>query len=692
MRRTAILAVALSTATALTACAVPDLKKDEPLTKAPKDAQLSSGLDLNGMDRSASAGDSLFEFANGGWMHGTDIPPDRAEIGTFADLRVHVEDQLRTVVEQAESQPDGGTAQKVGDFYASCIDTSKRDELKAAPLNGDFAAVDKLADPVQLVSYLGTLQRFDISDPIRIVLRPENELNASNVVVAAQGDLTLPDRDYYISPDPKSVAVRDAYKAYIAKMLALAGTPNPDAAAASAFDLEIKLARLQWSGAQNQDPVATSTRFTIKDAQARTGLDWRAYLDAVGLDNAKDVVIAQPSYFTGLSDLVRSTPLPAWKSYLRWHLIANAAPYLSSDFVDAQFDFTSKYLGGAEKNREQWRQGISCVNAGMGEALGELYAKQYFSADAKKRVDRIVANVLASFKASIDTMDWMSPPTKAQAREKLSKLVVKTAYPYWWRDWSLMQVKRDDLIGNLRRAGDLEARRNHDKLGDPDRAGGWAEITPQTVNASYNALRNEATFPAAILQPPFFDPGADDAVNYGAIGAVIGHEISHAFDLQGRQFDASGKLRDWWTPADARAFKEKSDLLVARFNGFSALSDTKVDGKRTLGENMADLSGLSVAYKAFLAQQGAPSAAGGGKSPDLDGFTGAQRFFIGYARLYRSKVRDAALRQSLRTDPHSPGRFRTDGVVNNLDEFYTAWDVQPGEPAYLPPDQRIRTW
>ena len=692
MRRTAALAVALGTALStaiMTGCSGPEIRSG---SKAPTDALRTSGLDLAGIDRGVSPGDSLFQFANGGWVSDTDIPPDRAEVGTFADLRVHVEDQLRGVAEDAEKNPDGDTARKVGDLYASCLDTDRRDQLRTTPLNGDFDAIDKLATPDDLVRYLGTLQRYDQSDPIRVVLRPANELSAANVAVASQGDLTLPDREYYLNPDPKNAAVRDGYRGYMSKMLGLAGTPDPDAVAASALDLEVKLARIQWTGLQNQDPVATYNRFSIADAQAKTGLDWNSYLDSLGLDNAHDLVIAQPSYFSGFSGLVRSVPLPEWKNYLRWHLLSNAAPYLSSDFVDTQFDFASKFLGGAERKRELWRQGVSCVNAGMGEALGELYAKQYFTADAKKRVDRMVGNIVASFKASIDTLDWMSPATKTEARNKLAKMVVKTGVPHWWRDWSLLEIKRDDLIGNLRRAGELEARRNHDKLGDADEAGQWSDITPQTVNSTYNAVRNEVTFPAALLQPPFFDPAADDAVNYGAIGAVIGHEISHAFDNQGRQFDSAGMLRDWWTPADAAAYQTKAKALVDRFNGFQALPDTKVDGRRTLGENIADLSGLSVAYKAFLAQQAAPSAEGGGRSPELDGFTGSQRFFIGYARLWRSKLRDTALRQSLRTDIHSPGRFRSDAVVNNLDDFYTTWDIKPGSPAYLSPDQRIRTW
>ncbi|MGI8817486.1 MAG: M13 family metallopeptidase [Pseudonocardia sp.] len=684
------LSAALTTALAVS-CASPSLLSRSSAQKGSRPH--TSGLDLAGMDRSVSPSDSLFEFANGGWLHATDIPPDRAEVGTFSDLRVHVEDQLHGVVDDNQASPDSDTARKMGDLYLSCTDVARRDQLKATPLDPDFAVIDRLATPDDLVRYLGALQRTDFSDPIELGVRPDNRNSAVNITVAGQGNLTLPDRDYYLAADPMNVGVRDSYRAYAAKMLTLAGRPGADADAAAALDLETRLARIQQGTAANRDPLAAYNKLNVADAQARTGLDWKGYLTAYGMAEVKELVIAQPSYFSGFSELVRTVPMPAWKGYLRWHLLSDFAPYLSSEFVDTQFEFTNKVLGGPERNRELWRRGVACVNAGMGEALGELYTKQYFPADAKKRVDRLITNVVAAFRTSIDTLDWMSPATKAEARDKLAKLTVKTGYPYWYRDWSLLEVGRDDLIGNLRRASDLEARRDVTKLNQPAKTGEWDDhVTPQTVNAVYNASRNEITFPAAILQPPFFDVNADDAVNYGALGAVIGHEISHAFDDAGRQYDGAGNLRDWWTPADATAFGAKTNALVNRFNGFVPLPETHLDGKLTLGENLADLSGLSVAFKAYQAQLAAPAESGGGPSPVLDGFTGPQRFFLGYARLWRVKQRDPALRQSLRTDTHSPGRFRADGVANNLDDFYPTWDVKPGSPSYLTPAQRIRIW
>jgi predicted metalloendopeptidase len=428
----------------------------------------------------------------------------------------------------------------------------------------------------------------------------------------------------------------------------------------------------------------------MRDAKARTGLDFKAYFATAGMDDVHQVLIPQPGFFSTLTQLVASVPLPQWKTYLRWRLLSDAAPYLSSDFVTTQAQFAIAVLGAPAAEAEPWRRGVACVNTGMGEALGQLYTNRYFSEEADKRAGRLVRNIVDTFRGSLDTAEWLSPAAKDAARDKLARLTIKIGHPHFLRDWSLLQVRRDDLIGNLRRSAELETTRDAAKSGRRVNPGDW-DVTPQTVSTGYDQTRNEITFPAALLQAPVFDVNADDAVNYGAMGALVAREISRGFDDQGHLYDASGNPRDWWTPADAAAFAAKTQPLLNRYNAFT-LAGTHINGQLTMRENIADLSGLTVAFKAYQATQAAPKTEGGGQSPVLDGFTGAQRFFLGYAQLWRSKKTDQAAREALNTDPHSPAQFRTDAVVNNLEEFYTTWDVKPGDPEYLPPQQRIHLW
>jgi predicted metalloendopeptidase len=646
-----------------------------------------SGLDLPGYDQAVRPQDDMYSFANGTWLRNTQIPPDLSEYGSFSMLSQRAEEDQRTLIEGAESSngaPDGSNQRKIGDLYASFMDTARLDQLKATPLAPYFAAVDQLNTPTDLIRHLGDIERFNASDPISIGVTQDAKDATHYVTEASQGDLGMPDRDYYLSPDPKMAAIRDKYRAYVAKMLTLAGQPDADATAGRVLALETKLARAQWTNVQNRDAVASYNKFTVTSATRSTGLDWADYLAAAGMTQP-DLVISQPSYFSTLSGLLTSVPLDTWKQYLRWNLIRDHAPYLSQDFVDARFDFVGRTLGGRQQNRERWRRGITAVNTAMGEALGQLYVGRYFTPAAKQRADTLVQNILGAYRTSIDNLDWMSPPTKVAAKDKLAKLAVKIGYPDKWKDYGSLRVDRADLIGNLDRAARLAYQRDLDKLGKPVDRGEWF-MTPQTVNAYYNPSMNEIVFPAAILQPPFFNANADDAVNYGGIGGVIGHEISHGFDDQGRHYDGDGNLREWMAPADIAAFTAKTQALVAQYNGYAPLPGTHINGALTLGENIADLSGLTVANRAYVA------SLGGKQPPVLDGFTGAQRFFLGYAQIWRSKERDESLRDSLLTDPHSPGQFRTNGVLPNVDAFYQAFNVHVGDSLFRTPQDRIHIW
>ena len=653
----------------------------------------TSGIDTAGFDRSVRPADDLYRYADGTWLRNTQIPPDLSKVGSFTTLSLQAQADQRTLIEGAAKTPgddsyrDAGVeanARKIGDLYAAYMDTAHLDQLGAAPLRPYFDAVDKLATPADLIRYLGASQQFGASGPIGLGIGQDAKDATRYITDASQDGLSLPDRDYYLSTDPKLTAVRDQYRGYTVKMLGLAGLPDPEGAAGRILDLETQLAQASWTNVRNRDATATYNKFTVADAAGATGIDWAAYLDAAAI-HQPDLVIDQPTFFKTLGQLLTTVPLDTWKQYLKWHLIQDHAPYLSAPFVDTRFDFVGKVLGGRQQNVERWRRGVTAVNSAMGEALGQLYVDKYFPDEAKKRADTLVHTIIDAYRGSIDGLDWMTPPTKAVAKQKLDKLAVKIGYPSNWKDYSSLVINRDDLIGDLDRAARWEHQRDISKLGKPVDRTEWF-MTPQTVNAYYSAAMNEIVFPAAILQPPFFDARADDAVNYGAIGSVIGHEISHAFDDQGSKYDADGNLRNWWTPADAKAFAAKTQALAAQYSGYTPLPGQHVNGQLTLGENIADLSGLTVANRAYQA------SLNGKPAPVIDTFTGDQRFFLGFAQIWREKERDESLRTSLLTDPHSPGEFRCNGVLTNVDAFYTTFDVKPGDKLYKPPGDRVHIW
>jgi putative endopeptidase len=648
---------------------------------------LGSGLLLPGYDRQVRAQDDLFQFANGQWLRTTEIPPDRTRYGAFDALAEQAQRNLRTIVDGSVARHGaaGSPDQQIGDFYASFMDTARLDALGAAPLKASLDRIDTLASPTDLIRYFGESSTTGAPSPIALSIDQDAKNASAYLPDLSQSGITLPNRDYYLKSDPQFVTTRDQLRVYSARVLGLAGIANPDAAADRVLTVENRLAKIQWTAVQNRDATATYNKFTVTDATARApGLDWKTYLDAAGV-HTPDFVVAEPTFFTELGTALTTVPLAEWKSYLKFKLIDDLAPYLSNDFVTAHFEFHNRDLAGQQEMRPRWKRGVTAVNDAMGDLLGQRYVQRYFPPDSKRRIDALVGKLIDAYRSSIDGLDWMSAATKAEAKDKLSKLAVNIGYPNEWKDYSKLRVTRDDLVGNVVRSAQLEYQRDLDRLGKPVDRAEWL-TTPQTVNAFYNPPRNDITFPAAILQPPFFDPNADDAVNYGGIGAVIGHEISHAFDDQGRKYDGTGNLRDWWTPQDVARFTARATALAAQYSAYEPLPGEHINGELTLGENIADLSGLTIAHRAYRLSLGDRPAT------IMDGFTGEQRFFLGWAQVWRGKIRDKALREQLLSDPHSPNEFRANGVVSNLPEYYTAFNVKQGDKLFRPPDQRVTIW
>ncbi|MGH3786586.1 MAG: M13 family metallopeptidase [Pseudonocardiaceae bacterium] len=672
--RVGVLAVALLSA--VTACTG---------TAAPP--PLGSGLLLPGYDRQARVQDDLFRFANGQWLSSTEIPADRTRYGAFDVLTEQSEQNLRAIIEDSAARDGaaGSADQQIGDFYDSFMDTARLDALGAGPLKAPLDRIEALTSPADVVRYLGESAVTSIPSPVALSISQDARNASAYIPYVSQSGLTLPNRDYYLKSEPQFVTLRDQLRAYAARVLGLAGVADPDIAAGQVLALENRLAEIQWSAEQERDATLTYNKFTVADATARTpGVDWKSYLDAAGV-GTPDFIVAEPSYFTAVGATLTTVPLADWKSYLKFRLIDDFAPYLSDDFVTARFEFRNRDVAGQQEIRPRWKRGVTAVDGALGDLLGQRYVQRHFPSDAKQQIDALVGKLIAAFRSSIDGLDWMGDATKAEARDKLSKLAVKIGYPSKWRDYSKLTVARDDLVGNLLRSAQIEHQRALDRLGKPVDRDEWF-TTPQTVNAFYDSTLNEIVFPAGILQPPFFDAKADDAVNYGGIGGVIGHEISHAFDDQGRKFDGTGNLRDWWTPDDVRRFTERTAALTAQYSAYEPLPGEHINGELTLGENIADLVGLTVAMRAYrLSLDGRPAAV-------MDGFTGEQRFFLGWAQAWRGKARDKALRAQLLSDPHSPNEFRANGVVSNLTDYYAVFDIKQGDKLFRPPDQRVKIW
>lgn len=686
------LCIALSTG-----CSTPtDAPRNGAVTDAaPKpvvsQSSLRSGIDKNNFDTAVRVQDDFYQSINGAWLNKTEIPADKSGWGAFLELRDGTLPQLRSIIEDAARNPanvSGSEQQKIGDLFASFMDEPTRDVLGLKPLQSDFAKIAAITHKKQLPALIAYFSRIGVTVPYDIGVEQDARDATKYVVELGQSGLGLPDRDYYLNDDDAKLKdVRIKYQAQIQTMLLMAGNTNAAAAARNIVALETELAKVQWTKVENRDPVKRYNRVEVVNlGTLAPSYDWKSYLGAAGVhDTISYVIVKQPSYIKGFNEILNTTPLSVWKEYFSWHLLNSYAPYLTKAFVDQRFAFTGTVLRGVPQNEPTWKRAIRLEENALGEALGKLYVAKHFPPENKARMEKIVANLLEAYRQSIDTLDWMSPATKKEAHAKLATFVPKIGYPNKWRDYSALTITRDDLIGNVRRANAFGYQREIDKLGKPIDRQEWF-MSPQTVNAYYNPGMNEIVFPAAILQPPFFDAMADDAVNYGGIGAVIGHEISHGFDDKGSLYDGLGNLRDWWTKEDRTRFSSKTSVLVKQYAAYSPVPGYNVNGELTLGENIADNSGLAIAFKAYKLSLAGKTA------PVIDGMTGDQRFFIGFGQVWRSKTRDQQMIVQVKTDPHSPAQFRGNGSVLNHSSFYDAFGVKPGDKMYVPPAQRVTIW
>ena len=668
-----------------------------PLAMNSQDAAKQHGIAVENMDPSVKPGDDFYRYANGDWIKRTQIPPDRSRVGVFDTLRDLSNKRTLVLIEETvkANPPAGSSTRKIADLYNSFMDEATIESKGLAPLRPHLDAVAAIRDKHELAQALGESLRSDVDalnntnfhTPNLFGLWVAPGFNDSDhyAPYLLQGGLQMPDREYYLADTARMRDIRTKYQAHISAMLKLAGFTDPDARARRIFELEHAIAEKHISLAENEDIQKANNPWKQSDFTAKApGLEWAEYFRGAGLSKQASFIVWQPTAFTGESALVASTDLETWKDWIAFHLIEAYAPVLPKAFAEERFAFFGKTLSGTTEQRPRWQLGVAVVNAQLGDAIGQIYAQRYFPPEAKAQVDAMVANIIAAFRKRIEALDWMNPATKAEAQAKLTALYVGIGYPETWRDYSAYQVKVDDLFGNLWRGGLLDYHRDVARVGHAVDRKEWS-MHPQTVNAVNLPLQNALSFPAAILQPPFFDPLAPAAVNYGAIGSVIGHEISHTFDTEGSAFDSKGRLRDWWTPSDYAHFRAATARLAAQYDTYKPFPDISVNGKQTLAENIADNAGISASYDAYRA------SLNGKPAPVQDGFSGDQQFFIAFGQNYGSKAREESLRQQVLTDPHAPAEYRADGA-RNVDAWYPAFHVQPGETLYLAPADRVQIW
>jgi predicted metalloendopeptidase len=648
-----------------------------------------SGFDRANFDTAVRPQDDMFRYVNGGWLARTEIPADRPTFGTFVQLADKTETDLRALVETLAAQTTGQrstTAQQVGDLYRSFMDEAAIDRAGVAPIAARLAEIDRVSNTTELASLLGRMSMYGIPGPVGGFVEGDVGDPTRNTLYLSQGGTALPDRDYYLLEDPRFVEARTKYAEYLERIFTLAGRPNAAADATTVLALETALAKIQWTNVESRDAVKTYNPFPVATvAEKMPGFDWMAWAAPQGIDKTREWVIQQPSFFTSFAAMVPTTPLTSWKAWLAAQVITDAAPLLNAPIADAAFDFFGRTLTGQQAQRERWKRGVQLINGSVGEALGQLYVEKHFPPAARARMQTLIDNLIEAYRQSITGLEWMTPATRKEALAKLAKFTSKIGYPERWRDYSRLRIVAGDLIGNVERARILESEYQIGKLNRPVDRFDWL-MTPQTVNAYYNPAKNEIVFPAAILQPPFFDLQADDAVNYGAIGGVIGHEIGHGFDDQGSRYDGDGRLRNWWTPADETEFRNRTQALVRQFSAYSPLPGLNINGELTLGENIGDLGGVSIAHRAWtISRNGKPA-------PEIDGLTGEQRFFMGWVQAWRAKARDQYLQRQVTADPHAWAEFRANGPLSNIDAFYAAFNVQPGDRMYKAPADRVKIW
>ena len=683
MNKLFISAVALLTLVACGQQTDDDAAVDEP-------KPLVSGIDTSGMDENVRPGDDFFAYMNGKWVAETEIPADKARYGTFDVLRDESQEAVKLIIEESASGDfaKGTDEQKVGDLYRSFMDIETRDAKGAAPLQPALDRIDAIADYDGLAEYFAAAGIRNLGAPFGFGQLPGLEDPTTYIIGVFQGGLGMPDREYYLKDDDKSVELRAKYVEHVEKMFDLAGMEDGAAAAQTIMALETRLAEQHMTKEQGRNFAPNYNMVAIDDLPGlMPNFNWDGFLDVSGIAGLEVAGVAffSTDYIKALDGIITDTDLDTWKTYLSWNALNNKASQLTAAIDEQNFDFYNRTLRGTQEQRAMWRRGVDSVNGLLGEVVGKVYVKRNFPPEAKERMLTLVGNLVNAYEISIKELEWMSDETKAEALDKLSKFTPKIGYPDEWRDYTALAIEADDYYGNIARATTAEYHRQMDRHNGPVDRTEWG-MTPQTVNAYYHPLLNEIVFPAAILQPPFFNLDADDAVNYGGIGAVIGHEIGHGFDDQGSTFDGDGVARNWWTVEDRTAFEERTGKLVAQYDAFAPFEDLNVNGEFTLGENIGDLGGISIgllAYKMSL---------NGEESPVIDGFTGDQRVFLGFAQVWRGKYREAALRQQIATDPHSPVVYRANGSVRNVPEFYEAFDISEEDALYLAPEDRVKIW
>jgi putative endopeptidase len=654
-------------------------------TPRPKAAIGDFGLDLAAGKAAVKAGDDFFDHVNGTWYDAFQIPEDRSSYGIFTTLDEQAQEQVRKIIEDAAaSKPASGSPeQKIGDYYASYMDLAAIEANDLKPVKGDLdriAAAKTHKDVAALFGSPGFASTFGVGMP------PDLKNPNAYSVAIGQGGLGLPDRDYYLKDDPKLKEIRGKYVEYVTTMLTLGGVPDAAKKAAAIMAFETEIAKVSWSIEQRRDVDAMYNPRTKKELVSYApGFEWQTFFDAAELGSREKITLGELTAIRDIARVLAKTPVATLRDYLTFNYLNDHAGYLPKRFDDARFAFYGTTMRGQPKQRERWKRAVDQVNGALGEQVGQVYVQQHFPPDSKAKMEVLVKNLLRALGQRLDGLAWMTPETKKRAHEKLATFTTKIGYPDKWKDYSTLEVKRDDLIGNVRRAALWEWRRQLARLDGPVDRDEW-QMNPQDVNAYYNPLNNEIVFPAAILQPPFFDPNADPAVNYGAIGAVIGHEVSHGFDDQGRKFAPDGSLTDWWSEADSKAFTDRATQLVKQYSEFEALPGLKVNGAITLGENIGDLGGINMALTAYhLSLEGKPA-------PVIDGLSGDQRFFLSWAQVWRAKYREGVLREQVMSDVHSPAYFRVNGPVRNVQAWYDAFNVQPGDKLYIKPEERVSIW
>ncbi|MCF2857439.1 M13 family metallopeptidase [Pseudoalteromonas sp. SMS1] len=651
---------------------------------------LSSGIELENIDHSIRPQDDFYYHVNGKWFERTEIPADKSNYGSFSELYDESQKALRVILESAAGNSTaefGSDEYKLGAFYKSYTDELAREELGVAALDKYLEPIRALQDKSQLPQLMARLIMQGGTTPMAWYVNNDAKNSSVNAMYLYQSGLGLPDRDFYLKDTDKFVSIRAEYQTYITNMLFEFGYDEKQAekAAQSIIALETQIAQAQWSRVDSRDASKTYNKLNVAEFNKQLNdFDIEVYLSTLGAD-LNDVIVSQPSYFTALSDIIKGSDVDVWRDYLTFHFASNYAELLERKLVDLHFGFYGKTLRGVEEQAPIWKQAVDASNSVLGELLGKIYVKEHFPPEAKARMTKMVENLIAGFEQSIDDLVWMSPETKIAAKEKLSKFTPKIGYPDKWRDYSSLEINADDLVGNFARYNQWAYKDMINEVGKPVDRTKWY-MTPQTVNAYYNPVNNEIVFPAAILQPPFFNLEADDAVNYGAIGAVIGHELGHGFDDQGAKYDGDGNLRNWWTDSDLTQFETRGQKLIEQFDEFKPFEDAHVNGQLTLGENIGDLGGLTVAFKAYQLSLNGQTA------PVIDGYTGEQRFFMGWSQIWRREYRDEELRNRLMTDSHSPSQYRVIGILSNMPQFYEAFDVKEGDGMYIKPEDRVKIW